>query len=137
MNSFVRVSDLLLGWDGEGWNDLLLGSLLLDFTLEDLLEELLVLSLSSLVLGLVLSIAVATSSNEGNGGNRDDDWDGSGSVLLGEFKGCVGSFETLLVNIKLRLCFIKRFILIRVLFIVITQLRVLLTFIIFISSRLL
>ena len=121
MNSFVRVSDLLLGWDGEGWDDLLLGSLLLDFTLEDLLEELLVLFLSSLVLGLVLSIAVATSSNKGNGGNRNDDWNGSGSVLLGEFKGFVFNSKLVLCISELFLGFAKSFVLIRLVLLVLTQ----------------
>ena len=131
MNSFVRVSDLLLSWDGEGWDDLLLGSLLLDFTLEDLLEELLVLFLSSLVLGLVLSIAVATSSNQGNGGNRNNDWDGSRSVLLGEFKGLVGTVETSSVNSKLILCAIKIFVLLRLVLLILTQLRILFITIVF------
>ena len=49
-NDLVKISDLLLGWDGEGWDDLLLGGFLLLLTLENFLEELLVLLLSTFVL---------------------------------------------------------------------------------------
>ena len=78
----MKVSEFN-GWDGRSWNDLLLSSLLLDFTREYLLEELFVLFLSSLGLGFVFSIIDAASSNKGDGGDRHDNWSSSGPFLLG------------------------------------------------------
>jgi len=63
-------SDSLFLWDGERWYHLFLGGFLLDLSLEDLLEELLVFLGTSFVL-TVLFISIANASSNNSDGSDD------------------------------------------------------------------
>ena len=92
---------MFLGWDGGNWDDLFLGGLLLSLSLEDFLEEFLVLLLSTFVLGRVLLVAVASStddteSNDGNDNNRS-----STTGLLGKIESAFGKIESGFFSIQI------------------------------------
>lgn len=104
----VYFSDLLFGWDGERWDDLLLGGLLLGLSLEDFLEEFLVLLLTSFVfiLGSLLVAVVTSSANdEGNKGN--DHNRSSTSRLLGKLISLLSTCKSSFSYLKSSVCSVK------------------------------
>ena len=101
----VNFSDLLLSWDGKGWNDLFLGGFLLGLSLENFLEELLVLLSSTFVLRRVLSIAVASTDDNDKSNDNDGDHT-SWSGFLSIFKSFFGSIKARLSILKLFVSFI-------------------------------
>jgi hypothetical protein len=90
----VNFSDLLLSWDGKGWNDFFLSGFLLGLSLENFLEEFLVLFGSTFVLGGVLSIAIA-STNYNDKSNNDNGDHTSWSCFLSPFKSFFGSSKAI------------------------------------------
>ena len=82
MSCFSKMwSDSLFLWDGERWYHLFLGGFLLDLSLEDLLEKLLIfLGTSFVFIFLFISIAHASSNNK----DGSDNW-GTNHTTISSF----------------------------------------------------